>query len=90
MGSVLTIGDPDNHGGAVISGSTRTMVAGIGVAHVGSSVTPDPIPYHTGKSITGPAASGKTRVGGVALAGHGAPVSCGASVMATHHKTALV
>ena len=90
MGAVLIIGDPDNHGGAVVSGSSRTFVAGIGVAHVGSSVSPDPRPGHSGKNIVGPAASGKTIVGGVALAGNGAPVSCGAAVSATNSKTVLV
>jgi uncharacterized Zn-binding protein involved in type VI secretion len=89
MGAVLVIGDPDSHGGAVTSGSQRTTVAGIPVAHVGSSVSPDPRKGHNGKSIVGPAASGKTTVGGAQVAANGAPVSCGASVSATHSKTTL-
>lgn len=89
MGAVLTIGDSDSHGGAVVSGDSRTTVAGIPVAVVGSSVSPDPIPGHSGKSIVGPAASGKTTAGGKPLAGSGAPVSCGASVSASHSKTTL-
>nr|DAH08914.1 MAG TPA: hypothetical protein [Caudoviricetes sp.] len=87
MGAVCVVGDPDSHGGAVTSGSSRTTVAGIPVAHVGSSVSPDPIPGHSGKSITGHAATGRTTVGGQAVAGNGAPVSCGASVNATHNRT---
>jgi uncharacterized Zn-binding protein involved in type VI secretion len=89
MGAVLVVGDPDSHGGAVTSGSSRTTVAGINVAHVGSSVSSDPRPGHSGKSIVGPAASGKTTVGGIAVAGNGAPVSCGATVSATHSRTTL-
>ena len=50
---------------------------GIPVAHVGSSVSPDPIKGHSGKSITGPAASGRTTVGGKEVAGNGAPSAAG-------------
>ena len=89
MGAVLVVGDGDSHGGAVVSGSARTTVSGIRVAHVGSSVSPDPL-RHSGKSIVGPAASGKTTVGGQAVAANGAPVSCGASVGASHNRTTLV
>ena len=89
MGAVLVIGDPDSHGGSVASGDARTTVAGIPTAFVGSSVTPDGRPGHSGKSIVGPAASGRTTVGGRMLAGNGAPVSCGASVSATHSRTTL-
>lgn len=90
MGAVLVIGDPDSHGGAITSGSASTTVAGIGVAFVGSSVSPDPKKGHSGKTIVGPAASGKTQVGGKPLAGNGAPVSCGATITATHSKTVLL
>ena len=79
MAAVLVIGDPDSHGGAVTSGSSRTTVNGIPVAHVGSSVSPDPLPGH----------SGKTTVGGKKVAGSGAGVSCGATVSATNHKTTV-
>lgn len=89
MAAVLVIGDPDSHGGAVTSGSSRTTVNGIPVAHVGSSVSPDPIPGHSGKTIVSPAASGKTTVGGKAVAGAGAGVSCGATISATNHKTTV-
>ena len=89
MGAVCVVGDVDSHGGSVISGSARTTVAGSKVAHVGSSVSPDPIPGHTGKSITGHAATGRTTVGGQAVAGNGAPVSCGASVIAANNRTTV-
>ena len=79
MAAVLVIGDPDSHGGAVTSGSSRTTVNGIPVAHVGSSVSPDPLPGHSGKTI----------VGGKKVAGSGAGVSCGATVSATNHKTTV-
>lgn len=87
MGAICVVGDSDSHGGAVTSGSTRTTVAGISVAHVGSSVSPDPIKGHTGKSIVGHAATGRTTVGGKAVAGNGAPVSCGASVIASNNRS---
>lgn len=87
MGAICVVGDSDSHGGAVTSGSTRTTVAGIPVAHVGSSVSPDPIKGHTGKSIVGHAATGRTTVSGKAVAGNGAPVSCGASVIAGNNRS---
>lgn len=89
MGAVCVVGDSDSHGGAVTSGSSRTTVAGISVAHVSSSVSPDSIVGHTGKSITGHAATGRTTVPGGAVAGNGAPVSCGASVIASNNRTTV-
>lgn len=89
MGAICVVGDSDSHGGAVTSGSARTTVAGIPVAHVGSSVSPDPIKGHSGKSITGPAASGRTTVGGKEVAGNGAPVSCGALVVASNNRSTV-
>lgn len=89
MGAVCTVGDSDSHGGVVTSGSSRTTVAGINVAHVGSSVSPDPRPGHSGKSITGHAATGRTTTSGKAVAGNGAPVSCGATVIASHSRTTV-
>lgn len=89
MGMVLVVGDQDSHGGAVTSGSSQTTVNGIPVAHVGSTVSPDPLPGHSGKTITSPAASGKTTVGGKAVAGSGAGVSCGATISATNNKTSV-
>ena len=89
MGAVCVVGDADSHGGSVTSGSARTTVAGSNVAHVGSSVSPDQIPGHNGKSITGHAATGRTTVGEQAVAGNGAPVSCGASVIAANNRTTV-
>lgn len=89
MGAVCVVGDSDSHGGTVTSGSSRTTVAGSNVAHIGSSVSPDPKPGHSGKSIVGHAATGRTTVGGKEVAGNGAPVSCGAAVIASNNRTTV-
>ena len=89
MSAVLVIGDPDTHGGNVASGDSRTTVACIPVALLGSSVTPDGLPGHSGKVIVGVAASGRTTAGGIPVAASGAPVNCGANVTATHSSTTL-
>ena len=87
MTAVAVIGDSDSHGGSVTSGSSKTFVAGIGVATVGSEVSPDPIPGHVNKTITSPGNSGKTTVEGKQIASEGALVSCGATINTSHNKT---
>ena len=89
MTPVCVIGDPDSHGGAITSGASKTTVAGIPVAVVGSSVSPDPYKGHNGKSVIGHGATGKTTAGGAAVAGQGGSVSCGASIIATNNKTTI-
>lgn len=89
MTPVCVVGDPDSHGGNITSGSSKTTVAGISVALVGSSVSPDPYKGHNGKSITSHGATGKTTSGGKAVAGQGGSVSCGATIIATNSKTTI-
>lgn len=89
MPAVCVIGDPDSHGGSITGGASGTTVHGIPAAYVGASVSPDPIPGHSGKSIVGPGCSGKTLVlgGSKPMVTTGGAVSCGASVTATGSKT---
>lgn len=89
MSNTCIVGDPDSHGGTITSGAARTTLGGIPVAHIGSTVSPDPIPGHSGKTIVSSATSGRTTVGGIPVAADGAGVSCGATISASASRTQI-
>lgn len=83
MAYVCVVGDPDSHGGSITSGDGKLTIQGNVVAIVTSSVSPDPIPGHSGKSVTGPGHGRNITIHGKKVIVSGAPVSCGASTVAS-------
>ncbi len=89
MAQVIIVGDKSNHGNVCTSGAAKTLIGGIPVAYVGSSVSGDPLD-HPANSIVSPGPNGKTRLSdGTLIACHGAGTACGGSMQASVLKTRI-
>jgi len=80
MSLALVIGDPGSHSGEpIISGSSRTIIAGSGAAHIGSDVATHPLgsSTHGGVTLVGSGNNNRTIIAGSAGCSEGATGSCG-------------
>lgn len=82
MPLAAVLGDLDSHDAPVLEGDSSTLIAGKPATYVGAAVDNDK-KKHTGKTIVASGTSGKTTVGGKALAANGATVSCSATIIAS-------
>jgi uncharacterized Zn-binding protein involved in type VI secretion len=87
--AVIIVGDVSTHTNVCLSGSPKTKIGTIPIAHVNSAVSGDPH-KHGPNIIAGPGSSGKTKFSnGDAVACNGAPTACGASMSASVVRTRI-
>lgn len=87
--AVIVVGDVSDHGNVCQSGSPKTKIGSIPLAHVNSPVSGDPRKHGANKIAT-PGSSGKTKFSnGNAVACNGASTECGGLMIASASKTRI-
>lgn len=84
MPAQARMGDPSSHGGAIITGASKTMVNGIPAARMGD-LHVCPIPYHGVTPIV--SGSSDTIIEGKPSARVGDVTACGAAIAAGSPNT---